>query len=178
MTIILRFVTCCVFALLLSGCGFHLRSQTALPPQLKRIYLQSATPFSLLTLQFQQTLKRMGVTIVQQPQSAPITLQLMADNFSQLITGTSTTNQLTSYTLTYTVSYQLLDPQGNALIEPQHISVNRNFTANNNQMLGSTNEQALLQQEMRREATLQIMNQLSAQKIIRAITQPSANADQ
>jgi len=177
MTLIPRLVTCCIFALLI-GCGFHLRGQTSLPPQLKRIYLQSETPFSLLTLQFQQTLKTMGVTIVEQRQAAPITLRLMADTFSQFATGTSTTNQLTTYTLNYTVSYQLLDQQGKALIEPRQVSINRSFTANNNQMLGSTNEQTLLQQDMRREAAMQILNQLNAKAIMKAITKPTANEDQ
>lgn len=176
MNLIYRFVTCCVFVFLI-GCGFHLRSQAYLPPQLKRVYLQSEAPLSLLTTQFQQTLKNMGVTLADNQQTAPITLKLVTDKFSQIAIGTGTTNQLTTYTLTYTVSYQLFDPRDRAIIEPRQVAINRSFTTNNNQMLGSTNEQTLLQQDMRREAIMQIMNQLSTKSIINAITKPRANED-
>lgn len=154
-------------ALLLTACGFHLRGQAALPVQLKQLAFESDAPYSLLSTQLQQTLANMGVTLTDK--AAPITLKLSKDDFSQTTATSGATNQLTTYAISYTVSYQLLNAAGKPLIEPRSITINRSFTANNNQMLGSSNEQTLLQQDMRREAIMQIINQLNSQSVKRAI---------
>lgn len=168
--ILMNRITICIFTLLLIGCGFHLRGQANLPPQLHHIAIASNTPYSLLASQLRQTLQNMHIAINENPNTAPLTIKLLTDDFNQAATGTGATNQLTNYTLTYTVTYQLLEQHGEALTEPRQIVVNRSFTANNNQMLGSSNEQVLLQQDMRRDAILQILNQLNSKTVLTAIT--------
>jgi LPS-assembly lipoprotein len=155
----------------LTACGFHLRGYAPLPPELHTLYLQSNSPYSALTKQLQQVLKSSGVILVQDSQDAPLTLQILSDNFGQQITGQGASGQISTYQLSYTVSYQLLDAKGRVVQPPQMVGTTRSYAINSNQILGDTTVQTGLKDDMRRDLIYQLLNRLRSRNTLKALEQ-------
>lgn len=156
---------------LLSGCGFHLRGHEPLPPQLHLLYLQVNAPYSPLSKELQQILCSNGIQLVPYPGAAPVGLQILSDTFGQSITSIGSSQQVTTYFLTYTVTYQLNDANGHALLCPQTIVANRSYSIASNQILADTSTLLSLQEDMRRDVIFQLLNRLRSPATIRALSQ-------
>lgn len=156
----------------LTACGFHLRGQGdtgAFPAQLRVIYVESAKPYGPLTQELQQMLKGMGARLTATAQEAPLKFVLVRDEVSQQTTGMNLTGQLNTYTLVYTVIYQIVDSSGRIVFGPHYATTSRSFTQNANQMLSSNYEYMQLEQDMRRDVVAQIMYQLGSKKAVQTL---------
>jgi LPS-assembly lipoprotein len=162
------FVT--LLAVLLTGCGFQLRGYEPLPDQLKVLYLQTDSPYSAFTKQLKVFLTSAKVTIVDRPQAAPVTLQILSDNTAQTLTSTGASGQTNTYTLTYTVVYQLLARNGEVIQSPQTVSTMRNYSVTSNQVLGDTNVQNTLLGQMRRDVIYLMLNRMRTPQALKAIS--------
>jgi LPS-assembly lipoprotein len=155
--------------LLQVGCGFHLRHSWPLPDELHRVYLQTSAPYSYLILQFKKMLRSLNVTLLEEPADNAITLKLYNGEYKKTVISESASASTTEYQLTYQMTYQLLKSNGESLYDPQTISITRHLLVSEDQVLSSTNESAVSQQEMQREALVQLLNQLSSPKVAKAI---------
>ena len=158
--------------LLTQGCGFHLRNQSQLPLSLRVMALKSYDPYGSFTKQLAQTLRAYGATLVAPPAHAPVTLEILRDKFSKQATSISATAQLTQYILTESMSFQIRNAQGQVIEGPIAITTTRNYTATFNQMLGATNDEELLKQEMQRDTIYQLFNRLSTLKSFTHVPYP------
>lgn len=147
-------------SLLLTGCGFHLRGHEPLPPQLHILYLQSDHPYTPLIQKIKHALKSTGIILVPTPQQAPVTLQILCSDFTQVIASVGTSGQLTTYILTQTITYQLTDCRCRIIQAPQTASTTRTYSIAANQILGDTAALNSLRNEMQRDAIYQILNHL------------------
>lgn len=158
---------CMLFAL--TACGFHLRGREPLPPQLHTLYLESNSPYSELTKQLRHVLQSIKITLASSPQAAPVTLQILTDNFNQQVTSIGTSGQTSTYLLTYTVSYQLLDYSGKVIAGPETVTNSHSYSITTNQVLGSINNQVILEGQMRREIIFQILDRLRSPHTVQAL---------
>src|SRR5437870_9265507 len=118
--------------LVLNGCGFQLRGyNTAQTIPFHTLYLQTDSPYSSFNKALRQTLNNLGINTRVSP-PAPITLQILSQNFSRTITSLGNAGQTTTYLLSYTVHFQLMDRQNHILLPPQQILVTRNFSITSN----------------------------------------------
>ncbi len=159
------------FAILLSGCGFHLRGYAPLPAQLHVLHLQTDEPYSPLSKRLQKILQSMGIILVPCAQQAPVTLQILASNFIQMITSVGSSGQITTYILTQTIVYQLTDCSNKVIYGPQTVSTTRTYSIAANQILGDTAALNSLKNEMQRDVIYQILNHLRAPCTQRALQQ-------
>ena len=157
---IIRWLLIFALAVIVSACGFHLRGREPLPASLQTIYIQTNQPYSSFTRELHQTLNTIGVTIAQDAKTAPIILQIVNDNLVQQMMSVGASGQTTTYVLTYTVSYQLLDRNGVTVLPTQTAIVHRDYSASTNQLLGDINTQNTLVNDMQREVIYQILNRL------------------
>lgn len=67
-----------VMALLLSACGYHLRGALVLPPGLKNIYLQGASP--QLREQFNGVMKVSSVALASSPETAGMIVRIFNED--------------------------------------------------------------------------------------------------
>ncbi len=153
----------------LSGCGFHLRGHAPMPPQLSVLYLQSDQPYSALTKELRQVLRSAKITLTQNAASAPITLQIVSDRFTQQVTSLGASGQTSTYQLNYVVSYQLLTRQGQVILGPDTVTSSHSYSITTNQVLSGINYQSNLQAQMQREVIFQIMERLRSARTMRAL---------
>ena len=159
-----------LLTLSLSACGFHLRKQPPLPPELKTLYVQSDQPYELLTLQLTQILRSMGVTLVDTAKEAPVTLKIFNERYTTSILSESASSSTKQYTLFLTVQYQMQNSSGKVLFGPKTVREQSNYTINENQVSSTNTQQNSLKEEMQRDAVFSILMQLGSTDAINAVS--------
>lgn len=159
-------------ACLLSGCGFHLRGQVPLALPLQRLYLKTQDPYGELTRNIKQYLKASGVYLTDSVLGADTVLVILREYNSEQLLSIGGTQQTRQYNITLTVTFQLTDPYGKILVPPQNVSEVRTLTIQSNQILGGSNEENNLYQQMRRAIVYDIMSRLSSKEVSLLVIEP------
>lgn len=162
-------------SLMLAGCGFHLRGPVLLAPPLKNLYIQSADPYSQLVLNLKQSLTLSGVSFATRPDEATTVLEILRDETSDQLSSVGTTQQTRQYTLTLIVTMQITTPSGKVLVPPTTMSKFQTITIQSNQVLGGSNEESNLYQQMRRDIIYSMMNWLSSQNVTSILMKSPVN---
>jgi LPS-assembly lipoprotein len=149
------------FTLLLSGCGFHLRGLIDMPRWLNHVSVIIERAQRDIRPALTEYLQSYDIIVESSPAQAKYWLIVQQDNLQEQIASVSSSATPRQYELTYTVTFKLVEAKGREIMPPSAISVTRQATINSNRILGSTQEEALLIKEMRREAATQIVYKLS-----------------
>jgi LPS-assembly lipoprotein len=149
-------ITCWV----LSGCGFHLRGMTEVPPWLSPIALVFQNTDQNLASQITRQLQANHIHVIENTAAAQYLLIIDQDQFQQQISSISSSTTPRQYQLIYTVHFRLQQINGPELLPLSPVIVNRLITMNSERILGSTNEAEQTKQEMQRDAAIQIMDRL------------------
>ncbi len=148
--------------LALCSCGFHLRSINSIPQALRTLYIASSNNYAPATKLLRSELRQSGFKMVHNPQQARYTLKIINElfNTNQPSTLFAGSVQFMTVTLYYNVTFTIVDDNNHAVIPVNTVSASSTMTASANQMLGSSNEELLIKQELVREVVNQIINQL------------------
>ncbi|MCC5792930.1 MAG: hypothetical protein JJT82_10045 [Legionellaceae bacterium] len=151
------------FTLLVSACGFHLRGIVNLPPWFNQVaVIADHSTDQALEKSLAMRLSGYQIKVVTEASEAIYWLIIEDELHKEQITAVSSTTIPRQYQLIYKVRYKLVKAKsGKILIPSSLVSTTRQLTINNNQILGSDNEEILLKDEMRDEAVMQIISQLS-----------------
>ncbi|MCK9535229.1 MAG: LPS assembly lipoprotein LptE [Pseudomonas sp.] len=145
-------------AFLLTACGFHLRGTGTTQMALSELNFAARDAFSPLGKQVTESLANNNVTI---SSSAPFTLYLGAEENSRRTASFTPGTRSAEYTLTSSANYELRSGSLPALIQDS-VKVQRSYAYNQDNVTGSSQEEALLRQEMRAELVMQLMMRLQA----------------
>lgn len=159
------FLFVCILCCCLSACGFQLRGTAQLSPPLKKLYIQTANPYGQLTRNLKESLQTSGVEVVDSPQSATTILNIINETEGRQLLSVSGTQQTRIYNLTLSVDFEVTSPKGAVLVPALTLAENRTFTTASDLILGGTNEQNILYQQMRQAIVYDIMNRLSSREV-------------
>lgn len=144
--------------LLLTGCGFHLRGQVALPDTCQPVAINDNSHDTLLAQRLRSQLHAQGIRITANPQQARLILELSDSRFERSQANLSSNTQWRQYTLRYQVTLQVKNHQ-QQMLSPRSVISSVRYTAENpNQLLGSRHETRTLQQEMRQELAVKVLD--------------------
>lgn len=150
-------------ALLLSGCGFHLRGPANLP--FDTMYVQAA-PTSLFATQFKRAVSAGSQTrITNDPKDAQVTLQILSEAREKQILSLSGAGRVSEFRLRYRVAYRLTDSKNVERLPSGEIVLQRDFAFNDQQVLSKESEEALLYRDMQNDAVQQLVRRLQAAKL-------------
>jgi LPS-assembly lipoprotein len=149
-----------IAALLLSGCGFHLRGPAMLP--FDTLYVQAA-PTSQFANQLRRVIGASGRTRVTNiPAEADATLQVLNELREKEILSLSAGGRVREFQLRYRIFYQLVDKNKNVLVPPGEIVLRRDFAFNDQDQISKESEEALLFRDMQTDAVQQLLRRLQA----------------
>lgn len=145
--------------LLASGCGFQLRGTGVDNVDLNELDVTARNRYGQT---YQQVLEALEIDGVNVTPSAPYQLQLL--NESQGRRAVSYTSRATpaEYELTSNLTFQIADRQGRPLIGPETLNTRRTYVNDKDNIIGTTEEEALLCNEMRGDLTRQLLFRLSS----------------
>lgn len=156
-------ITFLVLILFLSGCGFHLRGLTAIPEWLNNVAIISKDGNKELAVLLKSQLEGYKIKVMTDPSLAHYWLIINKTNLQQQIISIGASTNPRQYQLILSIEYMLQARNGSVIKPPRFVSVSRQLTVNNDRILGSNNEEAVLISEMRKEAVIQIINRLGRQ---------------
>ncbi len=164
--IIVRTLMLAGLAVLVAGCGYHLRTW-GLDGEIETAKIVSnlrnpvADPLG-------RALKSAGVDVVSSG-DADVTIELISDRENRRAVSVTDQARAAEYQTTLTVVYAVHDASGEPLASARSIQANRIYTVDRNNIVGSSEEQALLQREMVEDLVQQIIRGVNA-----VVTAPAA----
>jgi LPS-assembly lipoprotein len=152
-------------AFCLSSCGFQLRGSQPLNPLFQEIYIKTEDPYGQLTRNLREYLKMSGAHVTDTPGEAPTVLNILSETKTQALLSVSSNQQTRQYNLILTVTYEITNAKGVVLVPPQTAIETRAFTTVSDQILGGTNEQNTMYQQMQQAIVYDMMNRLGSRDI-------------
>ena len=134
-------------ALLLGGCGFQLRGEAKLPPEMAHTQMIIDDPYSTLARRVTIMLERSGVRFVGAEQATAILEIPQTEVVTEVLTIADNA-RVREYRLTYTVRFRLTGGDGRELIGWQTLRQAREISFDEQQILASSREQEYLREEL------------------------------
>lgn len=155
-----------LMALLLVGCGFHLRGQVEWPPQLRVIYLQSqlgiGAPPGMLSRKLPTVLASNGITITRDPAQATAIITILNEGVGRRVMAADRFDIKREYFLLYSATYEVKLANGQTVIAAEGINANRALLFDENRVLGFEGAQESMADSMVEDLAWQIVRRLQA----------------
>ena len=143
----LTFLWLLVLALSASGCGYQLRGEASLPPEMEKTRIIIDDEYSTLARRVRVMLERSGVQIVG-PDEASAILEIPQNQIVTEVLTIADNARVREYRLTHTVQFRLTDARGQELIGWQTLRQSREISFDEQQILASSREQEYLRKDL------------------------------
>lgn len=140
-----------ILALAVSACGFHLRGDVALAPQLARIHIQGGDPYDPLVRELTRALTSAGSAVVADAAEATAVLQIVRNAADRRVLSVQTTGKVQEYELYQTLEFRVRDAAGRELLDVQRLELTRDYLYDASDVLGKAGEEETLRRDMRRD---------------------------
>jgi len=151
-------------ALVVSGCGFHLRGAVDLPESLQQIAI-GGTGFSRdLRRRLESSLRSNGVEVVKTADTGIPELRIVKEAHTKRAVTLNASGNVRDFDLSYSLEFLLAGTTDEILLPRQSIRVQRNFKYDQTDVLGKANEEKLLRRELLNEAVDQLLSRLRSLK--------------
>ena len=152
---------CLLFIATLAACGFQLRGQTTLP--FSSVFI-STPGGSVVAAELKRELANIPTKVMQTAIGAEAQLNIIEDRRDRQILSLSGAGRVREYELKLRVSYQLVDAKGGVFIPTSDIQLARILSYDDSRIIAKQQEEALLYQDMERDAVGQILRRMTAIK--------------
>lgn len=130
-----------------SGCGYQLRGEANLPPEMEKTRLIINDEYSTLARRVRVMLERSGVQFVGADEASAI-LEIPQNQIVTEVLTIGDNARVREYRLTHTVRFRLTDARGQELIGWQTLRQSRDISFDEQQILASSREQEYLRQDL------------------------------
>jgi LPS-assembly lipoprotein len=155
----------------LTDCGFHLRGDEMIPPQMRVLYLASPNPYDPFIVQLRNSMKSKKIVITDTPQQALLTLQILNVAFNQRLTSMSANTQVRTYVLSYDVSFQLINAHGQVIYGPIIVESSMSYNTSDTQLLGDTQQLNMKKKQMLQDIVVKIFDRINSEQGRQALQQ-------
>lgn len=145
------------------ACGFQPRGAAPLP--FDTVYIQ-APQTSVFATQLKRALSTGGqARVLEDQKAAQVTLQVLRELREKSILSLSVGGRVREFELRYRVSYRLYDKDMKEISAPSEITLRRDLSYNDEDVLAKEAEESLLYRDMQNDAVHQLLRRLQATKI-------------
>jgi LPS-assembly lipoprotein len=133
--------------LLCTGCGFQLRENSELPPQMAKTQMVIDDQYSTLARRVRVMLEQSGVQFVGADQATAI-LEIPVNLVATDVLTIGDNARVREYRISHTVRFRLLDANGTELLSWQNLRQAREISFNEQRILAGSREQEYLEKEL------------------------------
>jgi len=149
-----------LLTLALSACGFQLRGEADLA--FKNLYIQGSK--LSISRDLARTLKTNGVQVVEKSEDAELLLELLSESNQKRIRSLSGSGLVREFELIYLLNFRVREASSPIWGPVQTLRGRRDFSYDDNALLGKAEEEARLNADMRNDAVRELLRRLSAIK--------------
>lgn len=149
-----------VFTLTLCACGFQLRGATDL--SFNTLHLQGST--LTISKDLKRALDTNGIKVSGNAESAELLVEMLSESYEKRILSLSGNGLVREFELNYRVNFRTRTSTEPLWSAVQTVRARRDFSYNDNALLGKADEEARLNADMRKDAIREILRRLSAIK--------------
>lgn len=147
----------------LNGCGFALRGPVNFPFASIYVGLPDNSP---LGGELKRNIRANGKTLISSDVNvAGVALEVLAESREKTILSLNNQGRVREYNLTYNFRFRVKDRAGKEVLEATTISLKRNISFNETQVLAKEAEEVLLYRDMQSDLVQQIMRRLAVLKM-------------
>lgn len=157
----MRVLLALIFLLALAGCGFQLRQEVTLPPNLTSLRVETVDTYSPLQRNLEQALRRAGASIVESAANSAV-LRVFASRIDRLPLSVGDTGRVQEYLLRYTVEFELIDAAAAIVLPRQKIELERDYTFDTQQAFGTPGEEEVVKAELERDMVQAVLRRIDA----------------
>ena len=128
---------------------------------MQRTYISTPDRFSQFYRELRRNLRAAGVEVLESPQGATATLSILYDFTDQRVLSVSARNVPTEFEVFYTVRYAITSGE-ESLLEPQELTLTRDYTYNETLVLGKAREEQLMRDAIVDDLVRIVLKQISA----------------
>ena len=145
----------------LCSCGFQLRGQVTMP--FASVFV-STPGTSIVATEIRRELTNSPTKLMPSAKDADAQLNIIEDRRDRQILSLSGAGRVREYELKLRVSYQVVDSKGIVFIPTSEIQLSRILSYDDSRIIAKQQEEALLYQDMERDAVGQILRRMTAIK--------------
>lgn len=128
---------------------------------MQRTYLETSDRLSPFYRELRAQMISAGVSLVDSPAQATATFSITFDETDQRVLSVSARNVPTEYEVFYTIEYGLTIA-ATVMMEPQTLTLTRDYTYDSTLVLGKQREEELLREAIVRDLVRTVLKQISA----------------
>jgi LPS-assembly lipoprotein len=154
-------------AVLLAGCGFHLRSSqnfafetVAVTPE------NSGAVATEMTRYFGKAIRPVAPKAGEEPPQAIV--DILEETRQKTVVSTNASGQVREFQLRISVRFRMRTPQGAELISPTVVTQQRDISFNESAVLAKEAEETLLWRDMQSDIVQQLMRRVASVKSLTA----------
>lgn len=146
--------------LLVAGCGFQIQGALTTPAEMERTYIATDDRHSAFYRELRKQLIAASVEVVDEEADSTAILSILYDQTDQRVLSVSARNVPTEYEVYYTVEYAI-DGGASRLVEPQILTVTRDYTYDSRLVLGKAREEELLREAIVKDLVRIVLKRIS-----------------
>jgi LPS-assembly lipoprotein len=150
-----------LLALVMSGCGFHLRGSIDMPAGIEPFYLSASNQHDTLLLELKNIFTINGLTLTNSPAEANYQLIISQQTSDRRSTSIGNDGRIAEYQLIETVTYVIKDKKGAIASGPNQLTDRQILTNDPNRVISTESEQQLLRDEMKKSLARKVARQAS-----------------
>lgn len=145
---------------IVSSCGFQIQGALSTPAEMERTYIAADDRQSLFYRELRAQLKAANVELVDSAAAATGIISILYDETDQRVLSVSARNVPTEYEIYYTIQYAI-DGGLTRLVEPQTLTITRDYTYDSRLVLGKAREEELLREAAVRDLVRIVLKKIS-----------------
>jgi LPS-assembly lipoprotein len=162
-----RYALPVLLALVLAGCGFHLRDRLALPENTPPVRVISTTPYSELVTILERNLRNAGAKVAPADVRGEVArLEVVSERWGDLPIAIDERGRAQEFSLRYATIFSFRSADGTDLVPQQSVELARDYVSPPENATGTSTEREILADELRREMAASILRRIDS--VIRA----------
>lgn len=152
-------VAVAALALALAGCGFQLRGMAELSPRMATPYLEVEDRYTPFNAALESALRASGATLARSREAASAVVRIRRDEAGRHVLSVTAQNTPAEYEVYYTVEYSV-SANGEELLPPQSLTLAREYTYDETQVLAKQHEERLIREALARDLAGLVLRRL------------------
>ena len=151
-----------LLALLLAGCGFHLRGSADLPSAMSLTYIKGIQPFGTLADDFTAALRLRGIKVIDSERYATAVLQITQNTTEKQVLSVDIHGNVLEYEIRQTIRFSVMTADGQPVVPEQSVALSRDYIFSSTDVLGKQREEQVVRATLQENLVNLAMLRISA----------------